>query len=231
MLCPKDIPDTPTPVNPPQEEEPIQEKDTVYITLPTGTIEYNLINDISNLNDYDLSVEMKHDNSSNIIHSQKVKLTKDKTIESSTLDFPSLTFELKVGNYEGKLIYTKDGDIVEYPADIRIRSANSGKMTISYSNEVTVNKSNNLISLNYKHDKDATNDVKLQIVLLDSNKQEYILGESDIVKPGNSVSKLTLTNPNITPDTYDGYIRLFIIASDGSSTNVNTNIEVHITVK
>ena len=232
LLRPKDIPDTPTPIDPePQHEDiPTVEKDAIYITLPTGTIEYRLVNDIKELDGYDLSIEINHDKSKDIIHSQKVKLNKDKSLENSELDFPSLTFELKVGNYEGKLIYTKDNERIEYLADILIRNANSGSMTISYSNEVLVNKSNNQISLNYKHDKDATNDVKLQIVLLD-NSQEIILGESDIVKPGNSVSKLTLTNSNINQGTYDGYIRLFIIASDGSSTNVNTNIEVHITVK
>ena len=227
-----DAPIEPTPINPEQQQEDEEaQKDIIYISLPTGKIDYRLVNDYSSVDGYDMSLEMNHDNTKDIIHKQNMKLTKDKDFEDGTLDFTLLSFELKVGNYEGKMIFTKDNKSFEYPVDILVRSANSGSMTISYSNEVTVNKSNNQISLNYKHDKDATNNVKLQIVLLDNNKQEVILGESNIVKPGKSISKLTLTNSNINTGTYDGYIRLIILSDEGASTNVNTNIEVHITVK
>lgn len=219
FLWPSDNPDIPE-----------LEKDTVYVSLPEGTVEYRFVSDVSGLDGYNLSVEMEHDDTKDIIHTQKVKLIKHNEIEKGTLDFPSLTFELKVGNYEGRMIYTKDTDTVEYPAEIRIRSANSGSMTISYSNVVTVNKANKSISLEYKHDKDATNDVKLQIILLDDGK-EYVLGKSGIIYAGNSLSELKLKKTNIETGTYDGYIRLFIVAEDGSSTNVNTDIDVHIRVK
>lgn len=210
------------------------ETDTVYISLPYGNVDYRMANDITELAGSDMQLYMTHDGKEDFVHRQKIELEKDGDIADGTIDFPILTFELKVGDYAGRMVYaTLKGETVEFPVNVKVLSANTGTMTIGYSTQITVDKASGDITLKYEQGEDATHDVILQIILLKEGR-EYLLAQSGTVRAGDTVTKLKLDSAagkQIPSGSYDGYIRVYIIGPDDVPADTGADIEMHISVK
>ena len=180
------------PPSPPDIHDVKVETDTVYISIPSGNVDYRLKNDIRELEGAELEIYMKHDGCEEVVHRQTVRLKADGDMENGVLDFPSLTFELVAGDYEGRMVYTMpDGKETEYQANILIRSSKTGQMTIGYSDVITVDKKAGTVKLFYDHGENATHNVILQVIAKKDGK-ELLLAQSGTVRAGESINELAL---------------------------------------
>jgi|GEM_PF-5858439 len=148
------------------------------------------------------------------------------------VDFPQLDHELIPGVYRGTGYVTfPDGTVEEYEAGIVIREKTGGTVEVMYSNEIHVNTAAKTLSLEYTQGPSSHN-TKIRVVLVDGSG-EYILAESDVLNPGDSVQTLSLDKKmaaKLQSGTYQGIIRVFLLSSDSPVADINSDIEAEIIV-
>ncbi len=209
------------------------ETDTVLISIPYGNVDYRMVNDVTKFDGYDMKLYMTHDGKEDAIHKQKVKLEENGDIQDGTFDFMSLHFELAPGDYEGRMVYTKPGcENQELPAKVLVRSSESVKMSFGYSDQITVDKASENISLYYELGEDVTHDIMIQLILVQGNK-EYLLSESGTVRGGDKINEMKLDKTaakQISSGSYDGFIRMYVVNGNDVTASTSTDTEAHITV-
>lgn len=104
-----------------------------------------------------------------------------------------------------------------------------GAVSLSYSNEVSISLSEGTAALFFANPTRSTQDIVLQIVI-----QDEVIVQSGLLKPGNQVKKLTLTDDaaeKLSEGGYDGkFAVLYYNPDTGEKAVVNTEIPVTVTV-
>jgi len=107
-----------------------------------------------------------------------------------------------------------------------------GSDTVTYKDKATINLKTKKIDMLYKHDKDSTNDAKIELYLVGENSN-LLVAESGIIPIGYQLSEMELksgiTNmPSV--GTYNGLMKIIYLGTDGSiATNVDIPLSVAIT--
>ena len=105
-----------------------------------------------------------------------------------------------------------------------------GAVSITYSNEVTIDLNNKTASLLFANPPKSTQDMVIQIVINDTE-----IVQSGLLKPGNQVTELNLLDnaeKQLEKGGYDGKFRVLFYDSDsGQKATVNTEIPISITVE
>ena len=105
-----------------------------------------------------------------------------------------------------------------------------GAVSITYSNEVTIDLNNKTASLLFANPSKSTQNMVVQIVIDDTE-----IVQSDLLEPGNQVTKLDLLDnaeKQLEKGGYDGKFRvLFYDPDSGQKATVNTEIPISITVE
>lgn len=105
-----------------------------------------------------------------------------------------------------------------------------GAVSLTYSNEVTIDLSDKTASLLFANPGKSLQDMVVQIVIKDT-----VIVQSGTLKPGNQVTKLNLLDgaeKELQPGGYDGTFVVFYYDQDsGEKAVVNTEIPITVTVK
>ena len=105
-----------------------------------------------------------------------------------------------------------------------------GSVSLSYAREVTVNLSDETVSLYFANPGKSNQDIVLQVVI-----QGEVIVQSGTLKPGNQVTSLELlegTKKILAAGGYEGqFVVLYYHPETGEKAVVNTEIPVTITVK
>jgi len=107
-----------------------------------------------------------------------------------------------------------------------------GSDTISYSDKATVNLKTDKIDMMYKHDKDSTNDAKLELYIVGENSN-LLIAESGTIPVGYQLNEMTLKSgvknmPSV--GTYNGLMKIIYLGTDGdTATNVDIPLSIAIT--
>lgn len=111
-------------------------------------------------------------------------------------------------------------------------SQGGGSVTISFKDQVTYSLSTGKISMFYQNPSVSTHNVVVQMILV-HGEDEYLLGQSGVLKPGYQVTSMTVDKdaPRLSAGGYDGKIRLrFYDPETGERAIVDTDIPCTITV-
>ena len=203
------------------------------VILPSGTVD--LANNFVDRADEDADLQVfitVNGEEQELLH--KPVNIKNGSMQSTTLDFPSLTFEVLPGNYPGRaLLSYADGGTEEIDLTIAVVTSTTGSVSISFSNHVTVDLETGDITLLYSQDSDATHDAIVQLII-GSEENAMVIAESGIIPGGAVLKKMTLDpsmQSRLTQGVYSGRLRLNFYNGSDVVTDVNTDIEVTVTVK
>ena len=243
LLLPKDnngilppdfsVPDDPNAVVEPAPDEPV---DHIIIHIPSGEVESDIKSDIG-FRPKDIGkveILLTVDGKDYTILSDAITMGEDGTFPDMKIDFTKVHVELKPGRYLGWVIFTApNGAEVKLPILIVIRNTYGGSMTIGYSDKVLVDRATGGITMRYDHGADASHDCILQLIL-DNGGREYLLAQSGALHPGQSLSTMTLDGDaasRLTSGVYHGRLRINLYNGESKLTDMNTDIEVTITVQ
>ena len=209
--------------------------DHVIIKLPSGDVEFEMESDTGLMpgETGKAKIVLIVDGKEYVIFEDKITANSDGTLQEALLDFTKIHVELKAGVYDGFIIITApDGTETKIPIRIIIRNTYGGSVTIGYSDKVTVNRSTGAISMYYSHGQDASHDCVLQLIL-DNGGKEYLLSQSGTLHAGQSLSSMKLLDDmagKLTTGVYHGKIRINFYNGETALTDLNTDIEVSISV-
>lgn len=218
------------------ENDETEPEDRVLIQLPRGTVMFDF-SENSRIGSYEnavITVFLDADAAEPLISQQAILLSPDGLIPELMLDFESLKYELKPGHHQGIVsLRFPDGKLVEIPVLIAVQNTCGGFMTAAYSKKVNIDPENRSISMKYSHGSDATHDCILQLIL-DNGKKEYLLAQSGILHPGQSLYKMLLKEDaalELEPGIYHGRLRVNLFNGESQLTNMKSDIQVSITVE
>ncbi len=102
-----------------------------------------------------------------------------------------------------------------------------GAVSLMYSTEVSIGKSDKTVSLLFGNPSKSNQDMVVQIVV-----QDTILVQSGLLKPGSQVTSLDIADTSmLQPGTYEGTFKVLYYQPDsGEKAIVNTEIPIEITV-
>ena len=227
------IEDDPNAVTEVDENEP---PDRVIIRLPKGSVDYEMTTDtgIPAGKTGHVRIFQTVEDGENLILDTDVTVNEDGTLPVLQLDFTILHAELKVGRYYGRAFFTNpDGHVKEIPVLILVRSTYGGAITVSYSDQILVDRATGGIDMRYTHGLDASHDCVLQLIL-DNADNEYLLAQSGALHPGQTLTSMTLAEDmagQLVEGVYHGRIRVNLYNGESRLTDMNTDIEVTITVQ
>ncbi|MDO4983700.1 MAG: hypothetical protein Q4E35_09130 [Eubacteriales bacterium] len=218
-------------------EEPDEKDlpDHVIIKLPSGDLEFDMESEtgLKPGETGKVKIILNVDGTEYVIFEDEVTADSDGTLPETMLDFTKIHVELKGGVYDGFLVITApDGTETKIPIRIIIRNSYGGSVTIGYSDQVSVSQSTGAISMYYSHGQDASHDCVLQLIL-DNGGKEYLLSQSGTLHAGQSLSSMKLLDDmagKLTSGVYHGKIRINFYNGETALTDLNTDIEVSITV-
>lgn len=105
-----------------------------------------------------------------------------------------------------------------------------GSVSLTYSNEVTIDLSDKTASLYFANPGKSNQDMVLQVLI-----QDTVIIQSGTLKPGNQVSTIDLLDgaaKQLQPGGYDGkFLVLYYSPETGEKAMVNTEIPITITVE
>ena len=227
------VPDDPNAVVEPAPDEPV---DHIIIHIPSGEVEFDIKSDIG-FRPKDIGkveIRLTVDGKDYTILSDAITMNENGTFPDMKIDFTKVHVELKPGQYLGWVIFTApNGAEVKLPILIVIRNTYGGSMTIGYSDKVLVDRATGGITMRYDHGQDASHDCILQLIL-DNGGKEYLLAQSGALHPGQSLSTMTLESgaaSRLTSGVYHGRLRINLYNGESKLTDMNTDIEVTITVQ
>ncbi len=107
-----------------------------------------------------------------------------------------------------------------------------GAVSLTYSNEVTINLDSNEIKLLFQNPSRSTQDVVLQLIVV-SGDTEVVIAQSEKLPPGYMLQTMGLLDTaTLSAGTYAGRFNvLYYNPETGERAIVNTNIPITITVK
>ena len=228
-----DAPDDPNATVQPVPDEP---EDHVTVHLPKGDVELDIRSDtgIDPGETGHIRIILTVDGTDYDILEDAVTVLGDGSYPDLQIDFTKLHVELKPGRYLGWASFTApDGTETKLPILIVIRNDYGGSMTIGYSDKVLVELATGGITMRYDHGQDASHDCILQLIL-DNGGKEYLLAQSGALHPGQSLSTMTLKSDaasRLTSGVYHGRLRINLYNGESELTDMNTDIEVTITVQ
>lgn len=103
-----------------------------------------------------------------------------------------------------------------------------GAVSLTYSKEVTIDLSEEAVNLYFANPGKSNQDMVLQIVI-----QDTVIVQSGLLKPGNQVSKLNLSDRvRLSSGIYEGkFVVLYYHQDTGEKAMINTEIPLTITVR
>ena len=215
------------------ENEP---EDHVTVHLPKGDVELDIHSDtgLKPGETGTVKIILTVDGVDYVILEDAITVLGDGTYPDLQIDFTKVHVELRPGRYLGWVIFTApDGTVTKLPILIMIRNTYGGSVTVEYSMQATVDRATGNITMKYKHGLDASHDCVLQLIL-DNGGNEYLLSQSGALHPGQTLTAMTL-DPDmasqLTSGVYHGRLRVNLYNGEKKTTNMNTDIEVSITVK
>ena len=112
-----------------------------------------------------------------------------------------------------------------------VDAAVSGSVTMGYKDEVVAHLSTHEAELYYSHDANSTHDVAIQLIIV-SGGNEYLLGQSGALKPGQELSSMALgeLENSLSVGAYTGMLRLSFFNGETELTNMVTDIPVTVFV-
>lgn len=110
-------------------------------------------------------------------------------------------------------------------------SEGGGAVSLSYSNQVMIDKNNKDINIYLKNPNKSRESIKIELYIKDSNK-DILIGESGLIPPGNSLKLIKLINEEVNKSEYDGYMKIkFYNEKNLKEEIVDSKINVEIEVK
>ena len=215
------------------EDEP---PDCMIIRLPMGSIDFEMQSEVGIIPNEDVGIKVYAplDDTEHWLLERTIPVNGDGTLPEWQLDFTILDAELKAGRYIGTIHFTMaDGTEEELPLLILVRNTFGGSMTVTYSNQVTVDRATGEISMKYTYGSDADHEDCVVQLILDNGGREYLISQSGKLHPGQSLSSMHLSDgaaEKLTAGVYHGRLRLNVYKGENELTNLNTDIEVTITV-
>lgn len=113
-------------------------------------------------------------------------------------------------------------------------SAGSGGFaSIEYTKDVRVNRKTGTAQLYYANPSNSVNSVAIQLILVDGEGREAILGQSGLLMPGTKLEELQLDDVGCRPGLYSGkYILTFYDPETSDKAILNTVIDgLNVTVQ
>jgi len=104
-----------------------------------------------------------------------------------------------------------------------------GSDTITYSDIATINLKTGKIAMLYRHDKDSTNDVRIELYIV-GEKSNLLVAESATIPVGYEITEMTLLSGiNNMPSvgTYNGLMKIIYLGTDGDT---NTNMDIPLSI-
>jgi len=104
-----------------------------------------------------------------------------------------------------------------------------GSDTITYSDKAIINLKSGKIDMMYRHDKDSTNDVKIELYLVGENGN-LLVAESGRIPVGYQLTEMTLNaGANNMPSvgTYNGLMKIIYLGTNGDT---NTNVDIPLSI-
>jgi len=117
---------------------------------------------------------------------------------------------------------------------VAIGSAYAGRVvkgtdTVTYSDKATINLKSKKIDMMYKHDKDSTNDVKIEFYIV-GEKSNLLVSESGRIPVGYELTEMKLKSGiKNTPSvgTYNGLMKIIYLGTNGDT---NTNVDIPLSI-
>ncbi len=114
----------------------------------------------------------------------------------------------------------------ETAVDSGAEKAAGGAVSVRYTKKVYVDTKSGTAHLYYANPIRAHSSAALQLVLVDSEGREAVLGQSGLLKPGTQLEELTLSDADCKPGSYSGkFILTFYDSDTNEKRMVNTVIE------
>lgn len=106
-------------------------------------------------------------------------------------------------------------------------SAGSGGFaSIEYTKDVCVNRETGTAQLHYVNPSNSVNSVAIQLILVDGEGREAVLGRSGLLMPGTKLEELQLDDVGCSPGLYSGkYILTFYDPETSDKAILNTVID------
>lgn len=107
-----------------------------------------------------------------------------------------------------------------------------GKDTITYSDKATVNLKSKTISMLYEHDKDSTNNAKIEILIV-GKSGNLLIAESGRIPVGYKLETMKLKSgiknmPSV--GTYNGLMRITYLGGEGAQTDTKVEIPLSVAI-
>ena len=103
---------------------------------------------------------------------------------------------------------------------------NGGAVSISYTEDISISREKGVAWLHYVNPASSRNSVALQLVLVDSEGREAVVGQSGLLQPGTMLEELTLDDAGCQPGSYGGkYILTFYDPESGEKAILNTVLD------
>ena len=110
-------------------------------------------------------------------------------------------------------------------------SEGGGAVSLSYSNQVVIDKAKGNINIYLKNPSKSRESLKIEMYAKASNN-DILIGESGLIPPGNSLKLIKLINLDLIKTEYDGYMKIkFYNEEDLKEEIVDSKINVKIDVK
>ena len=125
--------------------------------------------------------------------------------------------------------------IVDTSASESARSStgSGGFASIEYAKEVRIDREKGTAQIYYANPSNSINSVAIQLILMDSEGREAILGQSGLLMPGTRLEELQLDDASCKPGSYGGkYILTFYDSETSEKAILNTVIDgLNVTVQ
>ena len=125
---------------------------------------------------------------------------------------------------------------LSYKSGTEVSKASAGSggfASIEYTKDVCVNRKTGTAQLYYANPSNSVNSVAIQLILVDSEGREAILGQSGLLMPGTKLEELQLDDVGCRPGLYSGkYILTFYDPETSDKAILNTVIDgLNVTVQ
>lgn len=109
-----------------------------------------------------------------------------------------------------------------------------GSISMAYRKTVTISLAEKTVKLMFQNPVKSVNDMLLQLAVVSSDGEEIVIAQSDLIKPGNEITKMDLIDEEgfLWEGSYKGKFNVFCYAPDsGEKSIVDGSVEgISITV-
>lgn len=218
-------------VEAPDFDELAGDRNLVYISLPTGSMNYHIREDMSPFSGGEIDVLMEHDGSYIKIHNQSITLNDKKKLENGKIDFPSQTFELMEGTYDGRFIIRSGNGAKELVATIIITKAKEGHANVILKQHVYISQETGEVKMEYRQE-NSSHDSAVQLILR-NGRNENLLAQSGLLHSGDTLTSMQVNDDArslLEKGEYEGIVRTCFYINGEKTVGITPDAVVKIIV-